>query len=43
MLIDLLLRGADDLLPILSYVILKSELPLLLAESHALVEFIDEG
>uniref|UniRef100_K7FR30 VPS9 domain containing 1 n=1 Tax=Pelodiscus sinensis TaxID=13735 RepID=K7FR30_PELSI len=35
--------GADDLLPILSYVVLKSNLPQLAAECAALEEFIHEG
>ncbi|CAM4544547.1 VPS9 domain-containing protein 1 isoform X5 [Lepidochelys kempii] len=35
--------GADDLLPILSYVVLKSDLPQLVAECAALEEFIHEG
>ncbi|XP_043350802.1 VPS9 domain-containing protein 1 isoform X3 [Dermochelys coriacea] len=35
--------GADDLLPILSYVVLKSNLPQLVAECAALEEFIHEG
>ncbi|XP_053126625.1 VPS9 domain-containing protein 1 isoform X2 [Hemicordylus capensis] len=35
--------GADDLLPILSYVVLKSNLPQLLPECAALEEFIHEG
>uniref|UniRef100_A0A8C3XRS2 VPS9 domain containing 1 n=1 Tax=Chelydra serpentina TaxID=8475 RepID=A0A8C3XRS2_CHESE len=35
--------GADDLLPILSYVVLKSDLPELVAECAALEEFIHEG
>lgn len=36
-------RGADDLLPILSYVIIKSKRTELLAEVHALEEFLYEG
>ncbi|XP_058848614.1 VPS9 domain-containing protein 1-like isoform X4 [Acipenser ruthenus] len=35
--------GADDLLPILSYVALKSDLPQLVSECAALEEFIHEG
>ncbi|MBN3298173.1 VPS9 domain-containing protein 1 [Amia ocellicauda] len=35
--------GADDLLPILSYVAVRSELPQLVAECAALEEFIHEG
>uniref|UniRef100_A0A8D0GN41 VPS9 domain containing 1 n=1 Tax=Sphenodon punctatus TaxID=8508 RepID=A0A8D0GN41_SPHPU len=35
--------GADDLLPILSYVVLKSSLPQLVSECAALEEFIHEG
>ncbi|CAL1545489.1 unnamed protein product [Lymnaea stagnalis] len=35
--------GADDLLPILSYVIIKSALPQLSAECYAMTEFIHEG
>uniref|UniRef100_A0A6I8PFW9 VPS9 domain containing 1 n=1 Tax=Ornithorhynchus anatinus TaxID=9258 RepID=A0A6I8PFW9_ORNAN len=35
--------GADDLLPILSYVVLKSNLPQLVSECAALEEFIHEG
>ncbi|XP_067392849.1 VPS9 domain-containing protein 1 [Emydura macquarii macquarii] len=35
--------GADDLLPILAYVVLKSNLPQLVAECAALEEFIHEG
>ncbi|KAH9491635.1 hypothetical protein Btru_031098 [Bulinus truncatus] len=35
--------GADDLLPILSYVIIKSGLPQLAAECQAMTEFIHEG
>ncbi|KAJ6657204.1 hypothetical protein lerEdw1_002793 [Lerista edwardsae] len=36
-------RGADDLLPILSFVVLKSNLPQLVSECVALEEFIHEG
>uniref|UniRef100_A0A8D2J921 VPS9 domain containing 1 n=1 Tax=Varanus komodoensis TaxID=61221 RepID=A0A8D2J921_VARKO len=36
-------EGADDLLPILSYVVLKSNLPQLVSECAALEEFIHEG
>lgn len=35
--------GADDLLPILSYVVLQAGLPQLLSECAALEEFIHEG
>ncbi|KAL4623575.1 VPS9 domain-containing protein 1 isoform X1 [Arapaima gigas] len=35
--------GADDLLPILSYVALRTELPQLVSECAALEEFIHEG
>lgn len=35
--------GADDLLPILSYVVLRTGLPQLLSECTALEEFIHEG
>ncbi|XP_062442813.1 VPS9 domain-containing protein 1, partial [Rhea pennata] len=35
--------GADDLLPILSYVVLRSGLPQLVSECAALEEFIHEG
>lgn len=35
--------GADDLLPILSYVVLQTGLPQLLSECAALEEFIHEG
>uniref|UniRef100_A0A2C9KGW0 VPS9 domain-containing protein n=1 Tax=Biomphalaria glabrata TaxID=6526 RepID=A0A2C9KGW0_BIOGL len=35
--------GADDLLPILSYVIIRSGLPQLAAECEAMTEFIHEG
>ncbi|NWH98021.1 VP9D1 protein, partial [Tichodroma muraria] len=35
--------GADDLLPILSYVVLQTALPQLLSECAALEEFIHEG
>ncbi|NXJ82793.1 VP9D1 protein, partial [Trogon melanurus] len=35
--------GADDLLPILSYVVLRTGLPQLLSECAALEEFIHEG
>ncbi|XP_044515317.1 VPS9 domain-containing protein 1 [Gracilinanus agilis] len=37
------ISGADDLLPILSYVVLKSNLPQLVSECAALEEFIHEG
>ena len=36
-------RGADDLLPLLSYVIVRSGRPQLVAECHVLEEFIHEG
>ncbi|XP_030060474.1 VPS9 domain-containing protein 1 [Microcaecilia unicolor] len=35
--------GADDLLPILSYIVLRSDLPQLVSECTALEEFIHEG
>ncbi|ESO90860.1 hypothetical protein LOTGIDRAFT_233615 [Lottia gigantea] len=35
--------GADDLLPILTYVVVKSGLPQLLSECQAMAEFIHEG
>ncbi|XP_027629261.1 VPS9 domain-containing protein 1 [Tupaia chinensis] len=35
--------GADDLLPILSFVVLRSDLPQLVSECAALEEFIHEG
>ncbi|KAI8504669.1 Vacuolar sorting protein 9 (VPS9) domain [Branchiostoma belcheri] len=35
--------GADDLLPLLSYVILQSELPQLMSECHSMEVFIREG
>eukprot|EP00058_Branchiostoma_floridae_P003240 XP_002588728.1 hypothetical protein BRAFLDRAFT_129280 [Branchiostoma floridae] len=35
--------GADDLLPLLSYVILQSELPQLMSECHCMEVFIREG
>ncbi|XP_078400668.1 VPS9 domain-containing protein 1 isoform X4 [Cetorhinus maximus] len=38
-----LFSGADDLLPILSYVVLKSNLTQLISECAALEEFIHEG
>lgn len=37
------LRGADDLLPILAFVALRSETPQLVSECAALEEFIHEG
>ncbi|XP_012667493.1 VPS9 domain-containing protein 1 isoform X2 [Otolemur garnettii] len=37
------ISGADDLLPILSFVVLKSGLPQLVSECAALEEFIHEG
>jgi len=39
----LFLRGADDLLPILAFVALRSEMPQLVSECAALEEFIHEG
>lgn len=35
--------GADDLLPILSFVVLRSGLPQLVSECAALEEFTHEG
>lgn len=35
-------RGCDDLLPILSYVIIKAGNPLILSESTVMEELIDE-
>ncbi|CAG5132464.1 unnamed protein product, partial [Candidula unifasciata] len=35
--------GADDLLPVLSYVVVQSAMPQLSAECHAMSEFIHEG
>ncbi|ELT91783.1 hypothetical protein CAPTEDRAFT_225230 [Capitella teleta] len=35
--------GADDLLPILAYVVIQSRLPQLVSECHALEEFVHEG
>ena len=35
--------GADDLIPILSFVIVKSRMPQLVSECRALEEFIHEG
>lgn len=35
--------GADEMLPVLSYVILKTEQPMLVGDCFALMEFIDEG
>ncbi|BFZ12810.1 hypothetical protein BsWGS_15849 [Bradybaena similaris] len=35
--------GADDLLPILSYVVVQSAMPQLPSECHAMTEFIHEG
>lgn len=35
-------RGADEMLPVLSYIILKTEQPRLVTECYALMEFIDE-
>ncbi|PVD20563.1 hypothetical protein C0Q70_18719 [Pomacea canaliculata] len=39
----MLFRGADDLLPVMSYVVVKSQLPQLVSECRALSEFIHEG
>jgi len=39
----LFLRGADDLLPILAFVALRSEMPQLVSECAELEEFIHEG
>lgn len=39
----LFFRGADDLLPVMSYVVVKSQLPQLVSECRALSEFIHEG
>ena len=36
-------RGADDLLPVLCYVVTKSGLPQLVSECHAVERFIHEG
>lgn len=38
-----LIRGADDLLPILTYVIIRSRLPQVVSECQAMEEFIHEG
>ncbi len=35
--------GADDLLPIMCYVIVRSGLPQIVSECHAMEEFIHEG
>ncbi|KAK7498931.1 hypothetical protein BaRGS_00009740 [Batillaria attramentaria] len=35
--------GADDLLPVVSYVVMKTNLPQLVSECHAMAEFIHEG
>ena len=35
--------GADDLVPVISYVVLQSRLPQLVSECHAMSEFIHEG
>lgn len=35
--------GADEMLPVLSYIILKTEQPRLVTECYALMEFIDES
>lgn len=35
--------GADDLLPVVSYVVMKTNLPQLVSECHAMDEFIHEG
>ena len=36
-------RGVDDILPIMSYVILRSGLPQLVSEMAIMEEFIQEG
>ena len=36
-------RGADDLLPVMSYVVMRSHLPQLVSECHAMAEFVHEG
>lgn len=38
-----LLRGVDDILPIMSYVIIRSALPQLVSETAVMEEFIQEG
>ena len=35
--------GADDLVPVISYVVMQSRLPQLVSECHAMSEFIHEG
>ena len=35
--------GADDLIPILSFIVVKSMLPQLVSECRALEEFIHDG
>ena len=35
-------RGADDLLPLLSYVVIRSEFPQIVSECHLLETFIHE-
>ena len=36
-------RGADDLLPVMCYVIVKSGSPQIVSECNAMEEFIPEG
>lgn len=36
-------RGTDDLLPVLTYVVVKTRLPQLVSECIAMEEFIHEG
>lgn len=36
-------RGTDDLLPVLTYVVVKTRLPQLVSECVAMEEFIHEG
>ena len=35
--------GADDLVPVISYVVIQSRLPQLVSECHAMSEFVHEG
>lgn len=35
-------RGVDDLLPIMTYIIIRSGMPQLVTESAVLQEFVDE-
>ena len=37
------LRGVDDILPIMSYVIIRSALPQLVSETALMEEFIQDG